>query len=101
MSDKARDFIGRDVLDEQKSTGTAAHQVALVLEQRGIMRAGQVVQRSGADIGVITSGTFSPSLQKSIALARVNKPVDGGCDVLIRDKPCAAKAVALPFTKLI
>ncbi|MCL4140448.1 UNVERIFIED_CONTAM: hypothetical protein GTU68_032240 [Idotea baltica] len=101
VSDAARDFIGRDVLYEQKVTGTDVHQVALVLQQRGIMRAGQVVQRSGTVIGTVTSGTFSPSLQKSIALARVNKPITDGCDVLIREKPCAAVAVNLPFTNLL
>ncbi len=101
VSDPKRDFIGRDVLYEQKANGTDVHQVALVLQQRGIMRAGQTVERSGSTIGKVTSGTFSPSLQKSIALARVNKPVVGACDVLIRDKPCAANAVELPFTKLL
>ncbi len=100
VRDPERQFIGRDVLYEQKSTGTDVHQVALVLNQKGIMRAGQVVQRSGQAIGTVTSGTFSPTLQKSIALARVNKPVVGGCDVLIRDKPFAATPVELPFTKL-
>jgi len=87
-----RDFIGREILYEQKSTGTAKHQVALVLNQRGIMRAGQQVQLSGQVVGSITSGGFSPTLQKSIALARVDKPVLSGCDVLIRDKPCAHRS---------
>jgi len=95
-----RQFIGRDILYEQKSTGTSLQQVALILNQRGIMRAGQHVQLSGKTIGAITSGSFSPTLQKSIALARVNKPIIGGCDVLIRDKPCAAEVVALPYEKI-
>jgi len=93
-----RQFIGRKVLSEQKSDGTSMHQVALILNQRGIMRAGQEVQLSGQVVGSITSGSFSPTLQKSIALARVNKSVVGGCDVMIRDKPCAAVVVKLPFT---
>jgi len=98
VRDPERHFIGRDVLYEQKTTGTAIHQVALVLPQRGIMRAGQPIQRAGQSIGVVTSGSFSPTLQKSIALARVNKPVIGGCDVLIRDKPFAVDTAELPFT---
>ena len=98
ITDPDRDFIGRRVLQEQKTNGTDAHQVALVLNQRGIMRTGQTVQLEGTGIGAITSGTFSPTLQKSIALARVNKPVTGGCDVIIRDKPHKADAVDLPFT---
>jgi len=99
LSDRDRAFIGRDVLYDQKAIGTAKHQVALVLNQRGVMRAGQQIQLSGSVIGDVTSGTFSPTLQKSIALARVSKPVHGGCDVLIRDKPCAVEIVDLPFTK--
>jgi len=97
ITDPDRDFIGREVLYEQKATGTAVHQVALKLDQRGIMRAGQAVQRAGTNIGVVTSGGFSPTLQQSIALARVSKPVIGGCDVLIRDKPFAAQTTTLPF----
>ena len=100
ISDPDRYFIGRKVLQEQKTNGTRVHQLGLALNQRGVMRPGQTVQLSGDDIGVITSGTFSPTLQKSIALARVNKPVIDGCDVLIRDKPYAAVPVDLPFTKL-
>lgn len=92
-----RHFIGRDVLYDQKSSGTPLQQIALILDQRGIMRAGQPIQLSGNVVGSVTSGSFSPTLQKSIALARVNKPIIGGCDVLIRDKPCAATVVKLPF----
>ncbi len=99
VRDANRQFIGRDVLYEQKATGTEVHQVALVLNQRGVMRAGQEVQATGNRVGVVTSGGFSPSLQKSIALARVNKPLKSGCDVIIRDKPCAANVVKLPFTQ--
>jgi len=100
ISDPDRDFIGRKVLQEQKTNGTSTHQVALVLNQRGVMRPGQMVQLADTNIGVITSGTFSPTLQKSIALARVNQPVTDGCNVMIRDKPYEAVAVDLPFTKL-
>ena len=100
ITDPDRNFIGRQVLQEQKKNGTPIHQIALVLNQRGVMRPGQTIQLSGVEIGVITSGTFSPTLQKSIALARVNKPVTDSCDVLIRDKPYAAVPVNLPFTNL-
>jgi len=97
VRDSNRDFIGRNILYEQKATGTAIHQVALVLQQRGIMRAGQPIQCAGANVGVVTSGGFSPTLQQSIALARVEKPVIGGCDVLIRDKLFAADVTSAPF----
>lgn len=99
VTDADRHFIGRGVLADQKANGTPIHQVALVLEQRGIMRAGQEVTHAGTTIGTVTSGSFSPTLQKSIALARVTKPVDGGCDVVIRNKPFAANTSRLPFTK--
>jgi len=99
VSDPKRDFIGRDILQEQKNAGSAVQQVALVLQQRGIMRAGHTVQHAGESVGVITSGSFSPTLQRSIALARVKSPVSERFDVLIRNKPMAATISALPFTK--
>ena len=99
ITDEDRQFIGREVLEDQKLFGAPNRQIGLVLEGRGVLRAGQIVQHVGKDVGVITSGTFSPTLQRSIALARVNKEIKGGCDVLIRDKPIPALVVPVPFIK--
>ncbi len=97
VSDPNRHFIGRDILYDQKATGTAVHQVALVLRAGGNMTTGQQVQRAGTIVGEITSGRFSPTFQESIALARVNRPVIGGCDVIINDQLFAVEIAELPF----
>ncbi len=99
LADEDRAFIGREVLEDQKAFGSKWQQVALVLEGRGVLRAKQQVQLVGREVGRITSGSFSPSLQKSIGIARVNKKIINGCDVMIRDKPIAAQVVPLPFVR--
>jgi aminomethyltransferase len=69
-----RNFIGRRALEVEKTAGIRYELVGLVLRERGVLRAGQAVAVEGIDEqGVITSGTFSPSLGYSIALARVPK----------------------------
>jgi aminomethyltransferase len=74
-----RDFMGRKALSEQKQNG---HQklVGLVMTDKGVLRAGLTV-KSEAGQGVITSGTFSPTLGHSIAMARVPKEVEIGSTV--------------------
>lgn len=67
-----RDFIGRRALEQQRSQGIAQKLVGLVLRERGVLRAGQsVTLPEGGGTGIITSGTFSPTLGYSIAMARV------------------------------
>lgn len=69
-----RDFIGRTALEAEKQSGIRYELVGLALRERGVLRAEQLVSVEGIDEkGVITSGTFSPSLGYSIALARVPK----------------------------
>ena len=99
LNDAQRDFIGREVLEDQKAFGGRWRRIGLLLEGRGVLRSHQTVQLVGADVGLITSGSFSPTLQRSIAMARVSKPIVGSCDVIIRGKPIAATVVAIPFVK--
>lgn len=66
-----RPFIGREALEIQKEQGCKHKIVGLILEQRGVMRTGQAVMLEGIGEGVITSGSYSPTLEKSIALARI------------------------------
>ena len=99
LSDENRDFIGREMLEDHKLFGAGQYQVGLELDGRGVLRPEQPVQLVGRDVGTITSGTFSPTLQKSIGLARVDKDFKGSCDVMIRGKPVVAHVVALPFVK--
>jgi len=97
--DSKRDFIGREILEDQKISGANFTFTGLVLEGRGVLRRDQKVQIDGHEIGTVTSGTFSPSLQKSIGMVRSNKPINGPCDVVIRDKLVAATSVKMPFIK--
>jgi aminomethyltransferase len=76
-----RDFIGMGALLSQKQQGLKRKFVGLTLEEKGIMRPGQRVIIDGYPEGVITSGTYSPTLGKSIAFARV--PVEAGAEVMV------------------
>ncbi len=92
-----RDFIGKAALLAAPATNKL---VGLVLLDRGVLRGHQkVVTAQG--IGEITSGSFSPTLEQSIALARVPSGVQIGdqVQVSIRDKMLAAKVVKYPFAR--
>ncbi|MGI9291466.1 MAG: glycine cleavage system aminomethyltransferase GcvT [Gammaproteobacteria bacterium] len=93
-----REFIGRSVLEEQRSAGPAMRLVGLVLEERGVMRAGQRVRTDKGE-GEITSGGFSPTMQCSIALARVPMESADSCEVEIRKNVLPAKIVKPPFVR--
>ena len=70
------------------------------MEERGVLRGHQKVIVAGATIeGEITSGTFSPSLQKSIALARVPVEIGDTCQVEIRGKLLNAAVVKPVFVR--
>lgn len=102
-----REFIGRDALWQQKidraNKSENLHMIGLVLEDRGVLRHGQKVVIENTGEGVITSGTFSPTLKCSIAMARVsansNLKNHSSCQVIIRNKPYLAKIVKYPFVR--
>lgn len=73
--DKQRDFIGKKALESQKSRGVDAALVGLILKDKGVLRSGQKVVLEDGREGMITSGGFSPTLEKGIALARVPLPL--------------------------
>ena len=100
MMPEDRNFIGRSELEREKAVGVKQKIVGLILEERGVLRAHQKVIVAGAPIdGEITSGTFSPSLQKSIALARVPVEVGDTCQVEIRGKLLNAAVVKPVFVR--
>jgi aminomethyltransferase len=98
----ARDFVGKSKLE---ANGSQAGFVGLILlkengKAAGVLRAHQKVVTPHGD-GEITSGTFSPTMQESIAFARVPKGVQPGdtVHVQIRDKAVPASVVKLPFVR--
>ncbi len=93
-----RDFIGRPVLEEEKRSKGSHRLVGLVLEDRGVIRAGQRVVTDAGD-GRVTSGGFSPTLECSIALARVPSAAGEHCEVEIRSNFKPARIVRPPFVK--
>lgn len=95
-----RHFIGRPVLETQKAANNGHKLVGLVLRERGVLRAEQVVSMDdSAEKGVITSGTFSPSLGYSIALARVPRSIGSHCQVEMRGKQVTVQVVAPSFVR--
>ncbi|MEN9465327.1 MAG: hypothetical protein RL217_1508 [Pseudomonadota bacterium] len=95
----SRHFIGREALEAEKAQGIAMKQVGLVLESKGVMRAHQKVLVDGVGEGEITSGTFSPSLDYSIAIARVPATTGDSALVDIRGKLLPVKVIKLPFVR--
>jgi aminomethyltransferase len=97
-----RDFIGRKALTQQKQGGLSDQLVGLVLQGPGVLRHGQkvIVQTSdGEQEGVITSGGYSPTLNLSIALARIPLTDDPQCQVEIRQKAIQARIIKPPFVR--
>ena len=93
-----RDFIGREALTALKGTENRRF-VGLILEGKGVLREHQKVMINGEEVGELTSGTFSPTMQKAISLARISDLEAAECDVQIRNKSLKAKIVAAPFVR--
>ncbi|MDP5149725.1 glycine cleavage system aminomethyltransferase GcvT [Rheinheimera baltica] len=93
-----RNFIGRSAITQHKADGTFKL-VGLVMEQKGVLRHGQRVVVNGGE-GEITSGTFSPTLGFSIAMARVPASVGDTADVDIRGKMVPVKVVKPAFVRM-
>ncbi|AMB84158.1 glycine cleavage system protein T [Pseudomonas agarici] len=95
----SRDFIGRAALEAEKASGPKLKLVGLVLEERGVLRAHQVVRIADIGEGEITSGSFSPTLSKSIALARVPSETADRAEVEIRGKWYPVRVVRPTFVR--
>lgn len=94
---ESRKFIGREALEQQKAEG---HQklIGLVMTEKGVLRGGLKVKVDGGE-GVITSGTFSPTLGHSVAMARVPQPVGDTATVEMRKKEVTVKVVKPAFVR--
>jgi len=102
--DEDRKFNGRPFLQAQREQGVPRRLVGLVLKGRGVMRAQQKIMVDGQEVGEVTSGSFSPTLGKSIALARIkaeyaNAEKSESLFVDIRGKMQSVEIVKPPFVK--
>jgi aminomethyltransferase len=96
------DFVGKAALLAQKNHGIPRRRVGLVMQERGIPREGYPVFDGDREVGVVTSGTMSPTLKVGIGLALVEPAasgVDSELQVAIRNRRMSAKVVRTPFVK--
>ena len=93
---KDGDYVEKD---QAIAEGNDVMQVGLVLESRGVLREGMTVTLDNGKTGVITSGTFSPSLKQSIAIARIPKTADTAATVDLRGTPTPVRIISLPFVR--
>ncbi len=100
LEPKERKFIGREALEKQQAAGVPRQLVGLLLEDKGVLRNHMKVYCAQGE-GEIMSGSFSPTLNQSIALARVPAGVAPGAhvEVDVRGKRLSAKAVKYPFVR--
>lgn len=92
------DFIGRDALLRQSETGLKRKLIGFEMVGRGIARNGCAVSFQGKEIGAVTTGSYSPTLKKSLGLALVDTGFSGDpFHVLIRGKAVEAAETAIPF----
>ncbi len=101
--DEGRDFVGREVLEQQHAEGAGWQMIALVMDERGVLRHGQKVLTDLGE-GEILSGTFAPTLGKAIAFARVPAGdialgAAANVRVDIRGKQIPLRVVRFPFVR--
>jgi aminomethyltransferase len=94
-----REFIGRAALEGIRAHGSEHKRVGLVLDERAVLRSHQRVIVSGVGEGEVTSGTFSPTLSRSIGLARVPTATGAAVQVEVRGRLLPAQTVRPPFVR--
>jgi len=96
-----KDFTAKEILQKQKAEGVSRKLIGFELADRGIPRHGyEICDAEGNKVGVVTSGTQSPSLNKAIGLGYVPPAfaaIDTPLFIKVRDKMLNAKVVKLPF----
>jgi len=96
------DFVGREALLHQREEGLKRGLIGLAMEEAGIPRQGYPMLLKGKEIGGVTSGTYSPTFNRPVAMGYVQRPyTEEGTklEVLIHEKPRRARVVRLPFYK--
>jgi len=97
--DDAREFIGRDALEAQQAEGDIPAFTGVVLEGRGVLRSHQTLFDGEREVGEITSGGFSPTLERSIGMARVAADAGNELTVEIRGRKLPLRRVKMPFVR--
>ncbi len=94
------DFVGKEALVAQKAAGVPRRRVGLVMQERGIPREGYAVFKGDEEVGIVTSGTMSPSLKVGIAIALVSPDAaaaDTELEIAVRNRRMQTKVVRPPF----
>ncbi len=94
------EFIGRDAILQVKNDGPGRKLVGIEMQEKAVPRQGYRVEKDGKEIGFVTSGTYSPSLEKGIAIAYLDVPhnaVGTQVAVVVRNKSVPAEVVKTPF----
>jgi glycine cleavage system T protein (aminomethyltransferase) len=102
LVDWNKEFVGKKALTKLKEQGIKRKLVGVEMTGRGIARHGYKITKGEQEIGIITSGTFSPTLNKAIALAIIDikfSAPDTEISIIIRDITSPAKVVKIPFYK--
>jgi glycine cleavage system T protein (aminomethyltransferase) len=99
MEPREHAFIGREALEPIARDGSPRQLAGLMLTDRGVLRSHQRVVIPGGGEGEITSGTFSPTLERSIAFARVPAGTGAAVQVDVRGKLLSARVVKPPFVR--
>jgi len=93
-----RDFVGRAALEAQQAAGVPRQMIGLVMDDKGVLRHGQKVLTANGE-GEILSGTFSPTIGKAIAFARIPDGDPGEVRVDIRGREIPVRVVKFPFVR--
>ncbi|MEP6881190.1 MAG: glycine cleavage system aminomethyltransferase GcvT [Dokdonella sp.] len=96
--DADRNFIGRAALESQKANGMTREMVGIIMDEKGVLRHGQSVLTESGN-GEILSGTFSPTLGKAIAFARIPHGAHADVRVDIRGREVPVRVVKYPFVR--
>ena len=91
------DFIGRDAIAKKVEEGVRERIVGFELTARGVPRPGHGIFAGDEEVGHVTSGTFSPSLERGIGLGYVRSDVTGDISIEIRNRKIDGRTVDLPF----
>jgi len=96
------DFVGREALVAERARGARRQLVGFEVESRGIARQGCGIVQDERQVGVVTSGTWSPTFEKALGMAYLPvalAEVGTAIEIDVRGRPLAARVAALPFYK--